>query len=83
MGCNFLGSLSYEVAIVAVGFVVYCYGTTLKHLMASRCTSISLFGCIACDRLPLGDTAACEVVESPDVLDVGSIPAINLTSVTI
>jgi hypothetical protein len=69
MGCDFLCSLSYEVAIVAVGFVAYCYGTTLKHLMASRCTSISLLGCIKCDRLPLGDAAACDIVESsPDIV---------------
>jgi hypothetical protein len=40
----------------------------LKHLMASRCTSIR-FGCVSCDRQPLGDAAACDVVESPDIVE--------------
>jgi hypothetical protein len=86
MGCDFLCSpLSYEVAIVAAGFVAYCYGTTLKHLMASRCTSISLLGCIKCDRLPLGDAAACDVVESssPEIVVSDGGPVINLSAVTI
>jgi hypothetical protein len=68
--------IQYEIAFVAVVFVCVCYGKTLKHLMASRCTSIR-FGCIACDRQPLGDAAAVSVVESPEVLNIGG-PTIEL-----
>lgn len=63
MNCDFL---KYEIVFVAVVFVCACYTKTLKHLMASRCTSIRV-GCIACNRRPLDDAAAVSVVESPDV----------------
>ena len=83
MSCDFL-DLKYELVFVVLGFLAFCYGKTLKHLMASRCTSIR-FGCIVCDRQPLGDAAAVSVVESPDeVLEIiGSTPVIQLRSVTI
>ena len=73
---------SYELLCITFGFIAYCYSKSLKHIMASRCTSIR-FGCISCDRQPLGDEVAREIVESPDVLlGIGS-PTINLRSITI
>jgi hypothetical protein len=63
MNCELL---EYEIVFIAAVFLCVCYTKTLKHLMASRCTSIR-FGCIKCDRQPLDDAAAVSVVESPEV----------------
>ena len=81
MGCDLLSSsVSYELAFVCFGFLAFCYGKTLKHMMASRCTSIR-FGCISCDRQPLSDAAAVDVIKSPEVLELGS-PTSHLRSIT-
>ena len=82
MSISDFNSIPYEIAFVALWFVVVCYGKTLKHMMASRCTSIRIFGCISCDRKPLDDAAACEVVESPERVDV-RIPELRVRSVTV
>jgi hypothetical protein len=60
--------LKYEMLLVTLAFLAFCYGKTLKYLMASRCTSIR-FGCVACDRQPLADAAALQAVESPDIVE--------------
>jgi hypothetical protein len=78
MSCDFPKQLRYEILVVGLAFLVVCYSKTLKHLMASRCTSIR-FGCVSCERQPLSDAAACEVVESPDVVEFQS-PTLPLTS---
>jgi hypothetical protein len=82
MSSNDYKSIPYEIAFVALWFVVVCYGKTLKHMMASRCTSIRIFGCISCDRKPLDDTAAIEVVESPERVDI-SLPELRVGSITV
>jgi hypothetical protein len=77
MGYDYL-DIRYELLLATFAFLAFCYGKTLKHLMASRCTSIR-FGCVSCERQPLSDAAACEVVESPDVVEFQS-PTLPLTS---
>jgi hypothetical protein len=79
MSCDFL---KYELVLGVVAFIAFCYSTTLKHLLASRCTSIR-FGCISCDRQPLSDTAAVDVVETSAVMDVVGSPTLQLRSVTV
>jgi hypothetical protein len=64
-----LSSLEYELAYVSLGFLAFCYAKTLKHLLVSRCTSIQ-FCCFSCERQPLVDEVALELVESPEVLEI-------------
>jgi hypothetical protein len=71
MSCKFEDILRYEMfVIVGIGGLLFCYSKSLKHIMASRCTKIK-FCCIVCDRDPLSDAAARNVVEVPDSVDVG------------
>jgi hypothetical protein len=64
-----LTPLDYEMVFVSLGFIAFCYAKTLKHLLVSRCTSIR-FGCISCERQPLADEVAIELVESPEVIEI-------------
>jgi hypothetical protein len=82
--CVILSPKNYQIVAAILVFVVVCYGKTLKHLMASRCTSIRLFGCVACDRTPLSDEAAMDVVESPETIDINvGGPAVHVRSFTL
>jgi hypothetical protein len=73
-------NLRYELVLATFAFLAFCYGKTLKHLMASRCTSIR-FGCVSCERQPLGDSAALEAVESRE--DVFQSPTFPPRSITV